>query len=375
MHVTFKCPAYHLEGDRLGSDSDYRVRFSSSPSLGGDGLLSSTLGNAPATLEPDKASCGADFEAPVRVRPIALFQGTVYWQVTREIKLTECSPCAPKTKKEEDEEEERIFQEAEEEEKAEERGVVFEPKGQWEGGPVRSFSLQPSVEGATLTTQKRVFGGYLTAIEFSSATELIGGSIELQRFAKGTWRSISQEEVSRSGSTFFFVKLPAGRQSLRAVATSASVSLPLSPRKLTVHRLGKHRLTTADEDGRYAQKQRKKKSKYAAEETPKLPLTFAVVDGATRLVHLRASVETTCAPATRSGEEVPLTIKAALRSARIAPDGTVIADRKTKSPEPQQVTFVGQLLAGSLIGTLTTTYKNCSGSRKFEAVPSRKRSS
>lgn len=369
VHVTFKCPSYHLQGDQLGGDTNYRVRFSSSPSLGGDGLISSTLGNALSTLEPDKASCGADFEAPIRVRPLALFQGTVYWQVTREVKRTNCSPCGPKTKKEEDEEEEKIFQEGEEEEAAEEKGVVFEPKGEWEGGPVRSFSLQPKVEGAELTTQRRVFGGYLTAIEFTSASELTGASLELQRFTKGAWQSISQQEVSPTGSTFFFAKLPSGRQALRAIAKSATVSLPLEPRKLTVHKLGKHRLTTSDEDGRYREKPAKKTKKG---QNKRLPLSFAVVDGGTRLVHLRAAVEGICAPTSRSGEEVPLTLKIALRSARIAPDGTVIADRQTKGPEPQQVTFVGQLLAGSLIATVTTTYKNCSGSRKFEAIPIRK---
>ncbi len=156
---------------------------------------------------------------------------------------------------------------------------------------------------------------------------------------------------------------------LRPVAKSGAVSLPLEPRKIVVHKLGKHRLTSAAEDGRYREKQTKK-AKKSGKKPP--PLSFAVVDGGTRLVHLRASIEGVCTATGRSGEEVPLTIKAALRSARIAPDGTVVAQEQTKGPEPQRVSFVGQLLDGSLIGTVSTSYQNCSGSRKFEAVPVRK---
>lgn len=281
-----------------------------------------------------------------------------------------CPTCGPETPKQKEEREDRESEEAEKEEEAEEKGIVFVPKSEFEGGPVRSFSLQPKVEEASLETQRVIYAGYRTAIEFQSATDLEGGTVELQRFVKGAWRPLAQATVGET--TTFFVKLPAGRVVLRPVAKSATVTLPLEPRKVTVHKL-EHRLTSAEEDGRYKQKRGKKRSQEAAEETPKLPLSFAVVDGGTRVVHFRASIEGSCKPTTRSGEEVPLTIKAALRSARIAPDGTVIAQEQTKGPEPQRVSFVGQLLAGSLIGTVTTTYKNCGGSRKFEAVPVRKR--
>jgi len=150
------------------------------------------------------------------------------------------------------------------------------------------------------------------------------------------------------------------------VAKSASVTLPLEPRKLTVHKLGPHRLTSADEDGRYGEKPTVKMKK--AGKKP-LPLSFAVVDGGTRVVHLRATIEGACAATTRSGEEVPLTIKAALRSARIAPDGTVVAQTETKGPEPQRVSLLGQLLDGSLFGNVTTSFANCGGSREIKAFP------
>jgi hypothetical protein len=369
VHVTFKCPAYHKEADVLGSDLDYKVRFSSSSARDDEGLISTGLGNAFAELEPDKKTCGASFEAPVPVRPTALYQGTVYWQAVRQVIRPACPTCGPETPKQKEEREEREDEELDKEEEAAETGAVFVPKGEFEGGPVRSFSLQPKVEEPSLETLKRVFAGYTTSIEFNSATELGGATIELQRFTAGAWKPLRSEAAAEP--TLFFVKLPAGRVTLRAVAKSSTVTLPLEPRKITVHKLGKHRLTAAAEDGRYREKPTKKSKKAGSKR--RLPLSFAVVDGGTRVVHLRASVEGVCTGTTRSGQDVPLTIKTALRSARIAPDGTVIADRTTKAPEPQQVTFVGQLLAGSLIGTVTTSYQNCSGSRKFEAVPARKR--
>jgi uncharacterized Zn finger protein (UPF0148 family) len=393
VHVTFKCPAYRIEAGEtdaeskererkeeekgqkpnpaakrdgmMGGETDYKVRFSSSSDRGADGLLTANLGSGFATAEADKTICGSDFEAPVPVRPTALYQGTVYWQVVREVKRNGCPTCATETPKEREEREDKEAEEEEKEFEDEEKGIVVQPKGEWEGGPVRSFSLQPKVEEPMLTTQTRVFAGYTTAIEFSSVSDLTGATIELQRFTKGVWKPLAQVPVSEA--TNFFVKLPAGHIVLRPVAKTPSVTLPLESRKVTVHKLGKHRLTSAEEDGRYREKPTKKSK--AGGKQPRLPLSFAVVDGGTRVVHLRASVEGVCTTTGRSGEEVPLTIKTALRAARIAPDGTVIAERKTKEAEPQRVTFVGQLLDGSLIGTVTTSFGNCSGSRKFEAVP------
>jgi len=378
VQITFKCPAYHeQEPGFLGDSGSYRVRFSTGPALGPEGLLpTTTLGQGIPTTEADKTTCGVKFETPRPAGPTALYAGTVYWQVARPVKRTAApAPPATETPAEKQAREDREFDEEDaafdELEKEAETGVFKEPKGEWEGGPVWSFHTEPKVEGPRLETQRLISAGYLTPINFTSETELKGGTIELQRFAKGAWKPLSQQTATELGATFF-VKLPAGRQALRAVAKSSTVSLPFKPRKVTVHKLGKHRLTSAEEDGRYKQK-RGKKSKEAKEETPKLPLSFAVVDGGTRVVHLRATVEGSCAPTTRNGEEVPLKIKTALRSARIAPDGTVIADRRTKGQEPQQVTFVGQLLDGSLIGTVSTSFGNCIGSRKFEAVPIPKR--
>jgi hypothetical protein len=368
VHVTFKCPSYHKQADETGGDIDYKVRFSTSAARDGEGLISPSLGTAFAELEPDKTTCGANFEAPTPVRPTALYQGTVYWQPIRQVIRPACPTCGPETPKQKEEREDKEEEEATKEEEAEENGTVFVAKSEFEGGEVRSFSLQPKVEEAALKLPRVIYAGYRTAIEFESLTDLTGGTVELQRFVKGAWQPLAQATVGET--TVFVVKLPAGHVVLRPVAKSASVTLPLEPRKLTVHKLGKHRLTSAGEDGRYGEKPTKKMKQAG---TKPLPLSFAVVDGGTRVVHLRATIEGTCAATTRSGEEVPLKIKAALRSARIAPDGTVVAQTETKGPEPQRVSLIGQLLDGSLFGKVTTSFANCSGSREIQAFPVRKR--
>src|SRR6201996_7799823 len=362
VHVTFKCPSYHKQADETGTDGDYKVRFSTSAARDGEGLISPSLGTAFSEVEPDKTTCGANFEAPVPARPTALYQGTVYWQVVRQVIRPACPTCGPETPEQKEEREDKEEEEATKEEEAEDNGTVFVAKSEFEGGEVRSFSLQPKVEGTALKLPRVIYAGYRSAIEFESLTDLTGGTVELQRFVKGAWQPLAEATVGES--TAFFVKLPAGHVVLRPVAKSASVTLPLEPRKLTVHKLGPHRLTSAEEDGRYAEKPTAKMKK--AGKKP-LPLSFTVVDGGTRVVHLRATIEGVCAATTRSGEEVPLTIKAALRSARIAPDGTVVAQTETKGPEPQRVSLVGQLLDGSLFGKVTTSFANCGGSREIKA--------
>ncbi|HVW47778.1 MAG TPA: hypothetical protein VHA76_12035 [Solirubrobacterales bacterium] len=401
IHLTFKCPVYHLEEPETQAARDesnkkaeeqgkqpntspldqhladpattYAVRFSTSPSLNAKGLLPvATLGKASDLETAPDGTCSTDFQTPKFAGPTALYQGTVYWQVARE---TNEGGDVNNPNESLKEYEEKLKKQGEEEDKEldeEERtGVAKEPQGEWEGGPVWSFHSEAKVEGASFERQRLIAAGYLTPITFTALSELEGATIELQRFAKGAWQSLSQQSYGEDGAKFF-VKLPAGRQALRAVAKSDTVSLPLKPRKLMVRKIG-HRLTSAEEDGRYKQKRGKKKSPEAEEETPRLPLSFAVVDGGKKVVHLRATIEGACKGPTRNSNEVPLRMKTALRSARIAPDGTVIADRKTKGTEPQQVILTGQLLDGSLIGTVETSFGNCHGSRKFEAVPVRKK--
>ncbi len=151
VHVTFKCPAYHVEaGDgTLGDYTRYRVRFSTGPARDSDGQLSNLdLPKGEPTPEGDKTICGADFEAPKTAGPTALYQGTVYWQVLREVKREACPSCATETPQQRREREDKELEEELEEdsklEEEEEKGIFKEPKGELEGGPIWSFDVQPT---------------------------------------------------------------------------------------------------------------------------------------------------------------------------------------------------------------------------------------
>ncbi|MGV1048185.1 MAG: hypothetical protein ACOYD4_06650 [Solirubrobacterales bacterium] len=135
VHVTFKCPEYHKEepvedeteakereekereeGKKpkpwdagLGNAGDYIVHFSTSPDTGAGGLLKITgfdefTGEGLPDEEKDaKGTCAVDFEPPEGSGPAALYHGTVYWQVAREVNCLACgsaesSEANPNTK-------------------------------------------------------------------------------------------------------------------------------------------------------------------------------------------------------------------------------------------------------------------------------------
>ncbi|MGV1048186.1 MAG: hypothetical protein ACOYD4_06655 [Solirubrobacterales bacterium] len=236
-----------------------------------------------------------------------------------------------------------------------------------------SFALQPKVEEPSLETQEHIYAGYLTAVEFSSFSDLTGATVELQRYRKGTWVRLAQEPGHSFDPTVFFVRLPAFDTALRAVVKTSTLTLPLEPKKVTVRKVGRRRATSAVDDGHY-------KTAPHDESIPGLgqsavPLSLEVVGGGERVVHLHTKMEVGCAGPTSLSPATKLTVKTALRAARIAPDGTVVGRMLAKnSTEPQYVTFVGQLFDRQLSGTLTTAFGRCSGSREIEAVPVKKSS-
>jgi hypothetical protein len=101
---------------------------------------------------------------------------------------------------------------------------------------------------------------------------------------------------------------------------------------------------------------------------PTPSLNLKVVDGGTTVVHLHTSIEVSCPGPTDLSPESKVTVKTALRAARIAPDGTVVGRMLAKGTEPEYVTFVGQLFDRRLSGTLTTAFGPCSGTREIEAI-------
>jgi len=352
IKVSFQCPAYHSEEDEeeeeeeeggagsevkptpededLADASDYTVRFSTSPATESDGRLSTAgfgeeYGEGFPDPGSDKVTCATDLELPANFAPVALYQGTIYWQAARQ-----CDACA----------------------------------SEWEAGPVRSFNLVPNVEEPELDLQEHVYAGYLTDIGFSSFSDLTGATIELQRFEHGAWAPLAQEPAQSSDEAAFFVKLPAAHTALRTVLKTATISLPLAPQKVTIHKLGKRRSTSAHDDGRYLAAPKKERAT--------MPVSLMITDRGKELRGLRAAVEATC-PGPTPAQDAKLKVAATLRSARIAPDGTVVGQMLTKGPQPAYVTLVGQLFDHRLSGTLTTSFAGCSGTREIEAVKVTKR--
>ncbi|HVX34091.1 MAG TPA: hypothetical protein VHA80_13210 [Solirubrobacterales bacterium] len=322
--------------DLAGSDS-YIVRFSPSPTTGPDGLLTTTgfgadRGEGFADPEANKTTCGSDFELPAGPGPVAMYQGTVYWQVARE-----------------------VFREGADTDQTE-----------WETGPVQSFKVVPKVEDPSLDTQEHIYAGYLTAVEFSAGSDLAGATVELQRFTQGVWTPLAQEPGHSFDPTIFFVKLPASQTALRAVVKTPTASLPLEPKKVTVRKVAQRRATSAKDDGRYHAVPEEPLPGAPPKPTPSLHLE--VVGGGTAVVHLRTSIEVGCPGPTEQSPESKVTVKTALGAARIAPDGTVVGRMLAKGPEPEYVTFVGQLFDRRLSGTLTTAFGPCTGTREIEAV-------
>jgi hypothetical protein len=94
------------------------------------------------------------------------------------------------------------------------------------------------------------------------------------------------------------------------------------------------------------------------------PAHVKVEEDGTVLGDLHAQVIATC----RSGlTSVPAIAKVALKRARIAPDGTVVAEATTKGATPAHVTLTGNLHDRHFSGELTTAYLSCTGSRDIEA--------
>jgi hypothetical protein len=383
FHVSFQCPAYHSEspleeedeegeakedeeakdkkvvtaktivtaktdaaakpkskdGDLAGADS-YIVRYSTSSTVGADGLLTNTGFGDDGEDFPDpeannKANCGSEVELPLSAGPVALYHGTIYWQAAREVTLDD--PDAEPT-------------------------AAFDDM-EWEAGPVQSFNVVPNVEEPALETQEHIYAGYLTSIDFSTESDLVGATVELQRFVKGTWTLVAQEPASPGGQTSFYVKLPASHTALRAVLKTPTLTLPLEPTKVTVRKVGKRRATSTQDDGSY-------RAAPDDESTPTghraLPLSLKVGGGGTKVLGFSASIESTCPGSTK------VTTKVGIHSMRMAPDGTVVGRSLSKGTPPSYVTFVGQFFDRRLSGTLTTAFGACAGTRQIEAVAVRK---
>jgi hypothetical protein len=329
LTVTFSCPAYTKDVEGEGEDEkklagtadDYGVHFSTSPRVGSDGLLTTAgfddEGEGLVDVAADKVTCSAELQLPGKPIPADLYRGTIYWQAYRS-----CEGCA---------------------------------SDEYETGPVNSMAVTPNVELPELSLEDHVYAGYLTKVGFSTASDLTGATFVLQHLTKGKWTEIESAPAESSGAADFFTKLTAGKTQLRVVVTAPGFELGLEPEKLTVRRPGGKSSVDGSDDGLY---------EVDKPESAKAPAHFKVDDGGTVVSDLHANVPATCRAGATS---VAVGAKVDLKRARIAPDGTVVAEATTKGKTAAHVTLVGNFHDRHFSGELTTAYLNCTGTRELKA--------
>jgi hypothetical protein len=326
LDVTFSCPAYRTGSAGTiadGDAADYRVRLAQGntepdgrlPAPGSQSVFGGIgFSEAAAQPIPGTTNCTAELPMTRAFGPPALFFGGVSWQAARR-----CPGC----------------------------------NNSWEPGPATSVVLRPALEDPVLTIPKRVYAGYLTRFSFATASNLSGATIALQWISRGGWTELGQMPFVPGTEAVFFAKLPAGHRLLRINATAGVLlQLGVPYQEITVLKPGRRRATGPRDDGIYL-----------ASPPADPPLNFVVVGDGRRLRRLEASVPITCQSRLPPGPSVT----ARLRSARIAPDGTIVGRALMPGATPTYVTLDGRVRHGRFEGTVAAAFGDCSGSSDFEA--------
>lgn len=347
LKVTYSCPSYRtaveVEAEEVPFENEageieaelverqspvtagsegYGVVFSTSSQLGSDGRLVSAgfkFGEAPAEALPGSSDCSSELFLPTAPSPAALYHGTVYWQAFRL-----CEEC--------------------------EQG--------FEVGPVRSFVVVPTVEGAEIDYEDHPYGGYLTEVGFHALANLKGAKVALQRWTGSEWLTIAEEPGNELGTNYFYVTLGAGHRLLRPVVIGNGVSIALEEKAKTVRRARKA-AAAAVASGEWVTALKAEREGF--------PLSFRVTHGGTVLSGLSAKVGAVCLGPNK--EKTVIEASSAVRSVPIAPDGSVVAHFATTGATPSTVTLTGNFFDGRFSGQLISEFLSCQGLRQFEAVP------
>lgn len=309
--VSYQCPPYTSDFYIGGGPEDYLVRFSDGPGLGPDGLLAKSYGSDVSGPVGADGNCTAVLDTDDSAGSPEIVGGRVYWQVYRP-----CTGCG-------------------------------DP--QLETAPPRSFVVRPSITG-TLRAPKRIYAGYLGVFALESEAKLSGAQVRLQRRAGRSWKTVAKEPY-RLDRTELFAKLPAGRQALRLVVAAGGSSFPVASKTVTVRRGGR-RATSGRDDGRYVDRKPSRNS----------VLRFKVAGGGKTLRDFKASLSVFCVGPTVGDNRIVIAY-AALRSARVAPDGSVTGFLETS--KGARVILTGRLRGGRFKGEVEMNFSTCSGSRKL----------
>lgn len=319
--VTYACPVYRQVnlGDGFaffGKWSDYGVRLATGPELGSDGRLrqdqvvATDTGHQPNTLPADQ--CAGSL-ATGRSDGPENTPGTYYWQASRL-----CGGCA----------------------------------GGYESSEVRELVIRAD---ATLAVRPagQVFAGYPVAVPLRLVGVPDGAVVTLQRKAGKRWRSLGTGRASKDRGEVI-ATLPVGVQSLRASARLGTQDLTSPVATLRVRPAGAPRVTSRADDGAWGGS------------TPSV--SFRVAGGGRTLTGLKVGVTMLCPQVGLPGGQGQLTTQAgvaAIRSARIAPDGRFIASAASKG---SAVLVRGRLRGGRLTGGVAAlSVGTCTGSGTFTA--------
>jgi hypothetical protein len=321
VEVTYTCPSY------AGGDArDYRVRFSNGEARDEDGRLVAArgywAGEAAALPGASPGTCRSQLILPTSPIPAALLLGPIAWQVYRS-----CPGC---------------------------------PRG-WEVASLSWMFVMPNVEGAEMGVPRRIYAGYLAHFTFHADVDLSGTEVAVQgigrKFGRGGWTDLARAPWDADGENDFFLKLPAGTHKLRLdFYLSNGLSQGLGPEEVQILRPRGRRATGGRDDGNYFSRPESLAEQNQA--------SFEVSGEGKVLRGLKVAIPVTCGVGSP-----PLTSAiAVLRSARIAPDGTVIAQSLSHGQTPTYVTLEGHLRHRRFHGTATTAFSTCSGSREFSSA-------
>lgn len=313
--VSFTCPLYGVfqSGDFRfpGGPKDYGVSFSSSPAIGPDGRLADPLSLNQAQADPAAdgqclGGLGAGGSPP---RPQET-PGTYYWQAWRL-----CTGCDP----------------------------------DYETAPVRKIVLRSTGE-LSLGKAGKVFAGYPVIVPLKAPGIVNGTAVTVERKQGSGFKTVGTATALQETAEAV-VKLPRGRQTLRATAkagddtvTSPTVTVKVKPAK---------KWSTSKKDtGAYQGKVGSRSVK------------FEVTRRGRELRSFKAFVPMTC-PGIEPGQFTTQIGTAAFKKVKIAPDGRFVA----ASPGNDTTMRVRGRLHKRKVkgGRVELSVATCVGSAKYSA--------